>query len=399
MSSPEVAVLGVVLLVMAAAGITIVRALIIAQPDQWLLCIRNGRLVKAGVGIYVWRRPGDVVARFTSTMQRVSFSVSALSRERLRLSIDGFILWSVSPGGDGPFRAFQKLGLVNLDAPPRDLRSPKHLLSTPQHRAFQQLLGAAVQRLAATRSLDEVLLEQDRLVADLRRQLAALEQEMGIRVEQIEILQVRPVDEELLRQMSAEIEARISEDAENVRRQTHERAKHREIESEARLADEQAEARTRELEREKAIRLAQIARDRELELRERDIERERALAGEAQAMEVAKAVFQREELEFAARLDRIRREAQASGDAISSVAAAEEKKSQGVRDHELARLVAEKVGDALKELPIHDARWITVGPHSPAGSLAALITSAREIASGAGVLGDIHTSTRSPSDA
>ena len=41
---------------------------------------------------------------------------------------------------------------------------------------------------------------------------------------------------------------------------------------------------------------------------------------------------------------------------------AEEKKSQPVRDHELARLVAEKVGDALKELPIHDARWITMDP-------------------------------------
>lgn len=28
-------------------------------------------------------------------------------------------------GGDGPFQAFQKLGLVHLDAPPRDLRSPE----------------------------------------------------------------------------------------------------------------------------------------------------------------------------------------------------------------------------------------------------------------------------------
>jgi hypothetical protein len=364
------------------AGIVLFRALVVAQPDEWLLSIRNGRLVKAGIGIHLWRRPGDVVARFTSTMQRVSFTVTALSRERLRVSIAGFILWSVSAEGDGPFRAFRNLGLVNLDAPPRDLKSPKHLLSTPQHHAFQQLLGAAVQRLGATRSLEELLLQQDGLVNDLRRQLTALEQQMGIRIDQIEVLQIRPEDENLLRQMSAEVEAHVHEEAANVRLATSERAKRREIESAARIAEEQAGARARELEREKEVRLAQIAQEREVELREEHVARERALATEARALEVAQAVLQREELELAARLDRIRREAEANRDAISAVNSAEEKKSQGVREHELARLVTEKVGDAFKALPIHDARWITVGPESPVGSVAALIAAARELTSG-----------------
>ena len=58
---------------------------------------------------------------------------------------------------------------------------------------------------------------------------------------------------------------------------------------------------------------------------------------------------------------------------------ADEKKSQQVRDYELAKLVAEKVGDALKALPLHEARWVTVGPDSPAESLAGLITAAREL--------------------
>jgi regulator of protease activity HflC (stomatin/prohibitin superfamily) len=304
-----------------------------AQPDEWLLCIRNGRLVKAGVGISLWRRPGDVVVRFTSTVQRVGFAVTALSRERLAVSLDGFILWSVSPEGEGPFRAFQKLGVVNLDRPPRDLKSTRHLLSTPQHRAFQQLLGAAVQRLSAARSLDELLLRQDALVVELGAQLAPLEQEMGVRIERVELLQVRPTDGDLLRQTSAQVEERVREEAGAAR----------------------AESRRQELEREKALQLAQ----------------------EANALEVAKAAAQREELQLQARLDRIRREAEASRDAIAAVASAEEQKSQGVRDHELSRLVAEKVGDALKALPLREARWISVGPDSPAGSLAALFEATR----------------------
>jgi len=378
---PPIALVIITLVTTAVLGVAIARSLVIAQPDEWLLCIRNGKLVKAGIGIYLWRRPGDVVARFTSTMQRVGFTVGALSSERLRVSIEGFILWSVSADADSPFRAFHKLGLVNLDAPPRDLKSPKHLLSTPQHRAFQQLLGAAVQRLAATRSLEDLLLHQDAMVTDLRKQLTALEQEMGIRVDQIEVLQVRPADEELLRQMSAQVEERVREEAGNIHLETTERVKRRAIESEARIAQEQAEARRQELEREKTLRLAQIAHEREVKVHEQEVEREQALASEARAIEIARAVLEREELQLAARLDRTRREADASRDAISAVASAEEKKSQGVRDHELSRLVAEKVGDALKGLPLHEARWITVGPDSPAGSLAGLFTAVRELTS------------------
>ena len=316
--------------------------LVVAQPDQWLLCIRNGKLVKAGIGIYSWRRPGDVVARFTSTMQRVGFSVSGLSKERLRVVIDGFILWSISGAGDGPFRAFQKLGVVNLDAHPFGLTSPKHLLSTAQHRAFQQLLGAVVQRLTTTQSLDDLLLRQDTLVTELRGELARFEADIGIRIDEVEILKVRPEDEALLGQMSAGVEERVREEA--------------------------AAARKRDLDREQALRLMQLEHERELKGREQDVLREQAVAA-----------LQREELELAARLDRIRREAEANRDAMSAVASAEELKSQGVRDYELGKLVAEKGGDALKELPLKEARWVTVGQDSPVSSLAALLTTAREL--------------------
>jgi uncharacterized membrane protein YqiK len=375
----SIAIAALALSLAVLIGLAFARLLVIAQPDEWLLRVRNGRPVNAGVGIYLVRRPGDVVVRFTSTMQRVSFAVDALSSERLRVSIDGFILWSVAGGEDNPFRAFQKLGLVNLDSPPRDLKSPKHLLSTPQHRAFQQLLGAAVQRLAATRPLEELLLRQDELVADMRRQFTQLETAMGIRVDQVEVLQVRPADEDLMRQMAAKVEERVREEAANVHLEALERGKRRAIESEARIAHEQAQASKQELEREKTIHLEQVEHGREVKAREQEVLREQALTEETRALDIAKAAIEREELQLAARLDRIRREAEARRDAISTVAEADEKKSQGVRDYELAKLVAEKVGDALKALPLHEARWVTVGPDSPAGSLAGLITAAREL--------------------
>ncbi len=49
-------VLGIVAVVALTWGL--LRLVVIAQPDEWLLRIRNGRLVDAGVGIWVVCRPG-----------------------------------------------------------------------------------------------------------------------------------------------------------------------------------------------------------------------------------------------------------------------------------------------------------------------------------------------------
>jgi hypothetical protein len=348
------------------------------------LCIRNGKLVQAGVGISLWRRPGDVVARFTSTLQRVGFTLDALSQERLPVRIEGFILWSVATEAGAPFRAFQKLGLVNLSAAPRDLKSPKHLLSTPQHRAFQQLIGAAVQRLASSRTLQQLLLEQDALMRDFRTQLAPMEHDMGIRIDQVDLVRVRPADEELLRALSSKLEEQLREEASQSQLESTERAQRRAIESETRIAHERVEARKLRLASEKVLRLAQIADERELSGQQQQLEHERALALEASARELAKAVLKRDELLLEARLQTVRREAETNAASTSLLANVEEQKSLALREHELARLVAEKVGDALKQLPIHDARWITVGPDSPATSFAALIGAARELTSAAG---------------
>jgi flotillin len=322
---------------------------ITAQPDEWLLCIRDGKLIKAGVGIRLWPRPFDAVARFSSTLQRVSFTVEALSVEQVRVAIEGFILWSVSPEGDGPFRAFQKMGLVNLALRGlRSARSEKHLLTTPQHHAFQKLIGSLVQRLAGTHTLDSLLLGQDALVAEMRTRLAFVQHDLGVCIEQIELSRVRPCEPEILAQLAAQLETQLEEDAARIRAASQERIRRQHQESEARLAEEQ---------------LA--------------IARKTALAKEALAVELAQAEQAREELQLSNRLERQRREAVGARDCALLLTAAEEQKSAAVREHELSRLCAEKLGDALKNL--HDARWITVGADSPAASLAALFTTAREL--------------------
>ncbi len=351
------AIVSLVLGIAASAlmiGVAARRAYVVAQPDEWLLCVRNGRLAHAGVGISVWRLPGDVVVRFTTTLQRVTFTVEALSSERLAVSIDGFVLWSVSE--TEPYQTYQRLGVANLEAPAADLKSARHLLTGPQYRAFQQILGATVQRLAATRPLEALLLRQDVWVADLREAFRAIESEVAIAIHQVDVVRVRPTDEALVKLLAAKVEERVRSEA----------------------AVERAEARRTEAEREHALRLAEIERERQTRIRADEAAREHALAEEARNLEVAKAVSEREELALVARLDRLRREAEAQRDAATAIASAEEGKSQPVRDHELSLRVADKVGEALRGLK--EARWVTVNDENPVASLVGLLSSAKDLA-------------------
>ena len=322
-------------------------ALVVAPADEWLLLVRDGKLVRAGIGIQVWRRPGDTLARFSSTVQRVTFASNSVSREQVPLVVDGFVLWSVVPEADAPFQAFRSLGIANLVRPPAGLKSRQHLLTGPQYRAFQGLIDSEVQQLASSLPFATVLVEREALVASLSSRLAAVAASLGIRFEKVEIHHVRPAEAKLAADLSAPREEEIREQAARVRGESGERIARQELDSKARLAREQDA-----------------------------VAQERRLLEEAAARALATARREREEADFAAKLDRTRREAEAARDAALLHGEADERKTQPVRDHQLAVLTAEKVASAVSS--IKDARWVSVGEASPLGSIASLITEVRE---------------------
>lgn len=50
----------------SSAGIYLSRRLEEAEPNEWLLVIRHGKLVKAGVGLKTFAGPADAIVRFPS---------------------------------------------------------------------------------------------------------------------------------------------------------------------------------------------------------------------------------------------------------------------------------------------------------------------------------------------
>ena len=71
--------------------------------------------------------------------------------------------------------------------------------------------AAEVQRYAATASLDELMIEQDKFVAGVKERLSRGSVPLGIRIEQFQLLQVQPVNAALLRALSTRYEEQARE--------------------------------------------------------------------------------------------------------------------------------------------------------------------------------------------
>ena len=301
------------------------------HADQWLLVVRRGRLASAGVGTFAFRIPGDEVIRFTSTLQRATFSAEALSADRLALAVEGFLLWTVSSRGGMPLRAYSTLGLANLNRPPRDLRSDRHLLAAPQHHALQALIAAEALAAASALALEEVLARPEALAEELARRLRRFGEGVGMEVIDLQIARVRPSEEEVLRRLAAPREEALRSAAELQRLDVSEAIARRDAESRRRAA-------------------------LEAEALEREIQAER---------------FGREEAAFLQRASQFRREAETRREVALQLLQVELRKPQAILDHELARLRARKAAQALSSL--RESRWISVGGASPLDSILGLL--------------------------
>lgn len=387
-------IIATVLAALAAAVFLFQRYCILtAAPDEWLLRIRNGQLLESGIGVQMFWRPGDIFACFSSTIQRVGYRLECQTADRMAIDVEGFILWSVAAEADKPFLAFQSLGLANLLNPPEALGHSKHLLTRPQHKAFQQIVQATAQRLISRLPLKSLLSDQDRFVSQLAERLSLDISGRGVRINQVEVLKLRAAEGEIVAALGAKEELEIREQAESLRRENAERTANREREKRLREARAEAEARRDQevheaeaklekeqqkaklLEQEKAVELLEIEKRAAVLEREQALKHEQALRDEARslALQEQRIARQRQGLDF--ELEKQRRRAEVERDAEMAKLAVDNEKSQSQRDHELACLTAEKLS---KTLNIKDARWVTVG-ENPAASLGLLFEGLRDL--------------------
>jgi regulator of protease activity HflC (stomatin/prohibitin superfamily) len=80
--SPPKYVWGISGLVVAASslGLIIKNHWVESKPNEWLLVIRNGKLIKAGVGLKTFIGISDTVVRFPSKVEKVEFRANNVTK-------------------------------------------------------------------------------------------------------------------------------------------------------------------------------------------------------------------------------------------------------------------------------------------------------------------------------
>lgn len=80
------------------------------KANEYVLVIRNGELVKCGIGISGYKGIYDQIAKFPSTLKKVSFTTEQVTKEMQGLSVTCMFVWGIFRSEDGPFKAFKMLG-------------------------------------------------------------------------------------------------------------------------------------------------------------------------------------------------------------------------------------------------------------------------------------------------
>ncbi len=326
--------------VLAALAAAVRWSLVVAAPDEWLLVVRHGRAVVAGVGLRGWRLPGDTVARFSSTLQRVTFQVEVQTCEHLTVALQGYVLWAVGQAPADALNALKNLGLVNTanDAGAARL---KHVLAKPQHHAFRAYVCAELQTFMAQHSLAETLALSDEHSAALLQRMRRFMTGVGVELTQFELVSAQPTDPRVRESLAGPHREQLKLDADRAEVSANEAI---------RLARVEAEARVNEAAAEAALAAAEWRR-------------------------------RAEEAEAAVRRTKHVGDAE-THKAVSLLATeAESAKSEEVRRSELQRLAIERATEAVKQMQIAEAKWVSVGEHGgPTGQVLALTEVLRSFA-------------------
>ena len=69
------------------------------KPNEWVLIMRNGEMVKAGIGLCTLRSPYDQVATFPARVYKVDFTTEQVTNEMQGVRVSGMLVWSINRVG------------------------------------------------------------------------------------------------------------------------------------------------------------------------------------------------------------------------------------------------------------------------------------------------------------
>jgi hypothetical protein len=252
-------------------------AFVRANPNQYLLVGRRGRLENRGAAVQSFLLPGTVFVLVPSTKQEAAFEFTQETHDGIPLRFKGIVIYRITD----PIAAAQLFDFSGKQGIQQISALLTHVcLGELRHAVSHMTMAECIEERKTT--LSGVV--QAALEATVHSD--GTSNEWGITIEVAQLAQVFIVDSELRQQLEAEVrnEIKLTSDQSDIR--TAEEAKLTAMASEGRVAEQKLVTDRENLRRQEELEMAQVVRQRRMQTE--------TLATQQQALALAQELHQSE---------------------------------------------------------------------------------------------------------
>lgn len=388
--------------------------IITVAPNEYVVHTRLGGVKNQGLGKTFFFIPFiDSYIKFSITPHKINFFADNITTEKQGVGIDGFLIWSIDDGN----KAYKKINTCDSEA---------------MDNLSQQLIDISVsiaRHAISNMPLDEVLTNREVLVERLFSQMNQLINDWGIKIEAIEIKEIRVLSEKLFENLQAPFRNQKLQLAEHSRLEAHKSIENTATDTEVsiRIRKAEQELEAKKIEIENQDRQKKLEHNARLQEEERgyieNIKREEFLKEteiQKKEMEKQKALFEKEiitEIENSKRIiieeqlktSKMNIELSAEKDIIEveniiKIKEAELSYLKGERDAEitykndlnkisneltteaLMRSLFEEMSKSMKNMNFDNINWYSMGNDSPMSTFPKIIVEIASTLQGLGII-------------
>lgn len=357
------------------------------NANEWILIIKNGKLIKAGIGLRIFRKLGQVVVRFPSLLNKVTFSAQQVTQEFSGVEVSGFIIWVINREDEGPFKAYKHIKNISGDIT-EDSEINQHLRSMAESLVRHQI---------ANLEITDVIKQREIVRNSIREGIQEVVKGFGIWLETVEITDVKILSTSLFEDLQTPFRQSSLEKANSIRQESEKKMEEERIMNELILSkkrsDSENEKRIYEmkktLEKDKEeeklfIERQRIAKEKlthEKELRLLEIQQEREINAEQ--------ILQNIELEFEKQkqLTETQKTQMMRVENKLLVASMEEKQELSflqdkikleskLSPQNIQKLIIDAVQNLYKDLPVSDVKIVNMGANQGIENIIAQVANA-----------------------
>jgi len=176
-----------------------------AKANEWMIVIRNGEMLKKGIGLCTWVMPGDQAITFPSLINQVNFNAQQVTAEMQGVEVTGMLIWSVYREDDGPFKAYKCFG--------EDLQNSVPKIANDK---LNSMAVSIVRDRIANLTINDILKNRSKLRDGIKSEMQKLLTGWGMWLETCEIQDVKISSGSLFKNLQTEFREKSRMEAEKI---------------------------------------------------------------------------------------------------------------------------------------------------------------------------------------